>query len=135
MEPVQRGGAGVVRRHTSGTNAGPASAHRVRAITWAVRRRKTAEANAKVAAAVAQYLDDVPGVVVVDELPVAERLRLVVALDPPRRPAEAAALAAECPHYIDGTFKAFTDAGRPRTVGRIAAAVAPAPGIAIRGRG
>lgn len=108
MEPVQRDGAGVVDL-PSGTNAGPVSAHRpVSCVSFAVVQRKSRKSKAKVIAAVAEHLGEIPGVVVVDELPDDVGLRLTVALDPPRRPVEAAALAVGCPHYVPGTFAAVS---------------------------
>lgn len=103
-EPVQRGGAGVVNRHTSGTIAGPASApERVTRFTFAIRLARSRSTKAKRAAAVAEHLDGVPGSVVIEEQAEGERLWLVVAVWPPLRAADAMRAAEGCPEYVAGT--------------------------------
>lgn len=103
-EPVQRGGAGVVNRHTSGTIAGPASApDRVTRFTFAIRLAKSSKTKAKRAAAVAEHLDAVPGAVVIEEDADGDRLWLAVAVWPPLRAADAMRAAEGCPEYVAGT--------------------------------
>jgi len=110
--PVQRGGAGESSRNTSGTVAGPASAHViVMAFTLAVRWPQSARAQAKVIAAVAEHLDAEPDVVIIDERHADGRLWLRVALVEPLAIADARRIAAGCPGYVADTFAAVAAAG------------------------
>ena len=102
-EPVLRGGAGVVSRHTSGMTAGPASAHGlVSRFTFAIRRARMSKTQARRAAAVADHLDNVPGAVVIEERVEGDRLWLVVAVQPPLRAVDAVRVAEGCPEYVAG---------------------------------
>jgi hypothetical protein len=102
----QRGGAGVVSRHTSGTTVGPARAPElVNLLSFAVRRARVHKTQAKRAAAVAEYLDNVSGAVVIAERAVGDVLRLTVAIWPPLRASNAEQMAEGCPEYVAGSFE------------------------------
>lgn len=106
MKPVQRGGAGGVDRLTSGTTAGPASAHRiVSRLAWAVSWPPAAKSRRKRAAAVADHIDAHRGAFVADEWHDGGRLWLSVVVHPPITLAEASRMAEGCPEYVPGTFK------------------------------
>lgn len=101
MKPVQRGGAGGVDRFTSGTTAGPASAHRiVSRLAWAVSWPPGPKARRKRAAAVADHIDAHGGTVVADEWHDGGKLWLSVAVHPPITLAEASRMAKGCPEYV-----------------------------------
>lgn len=105
IKPGKRGRAGDVGS-TSPTAAGPACApERVTRFTFAIRLAKSSSLKAKLATAVAEHLDDVPGAVILDEWADAGRLFVSVAVWPPLRADDARRVAETCPEYLTGTVE------------------------------